>query len=56
VWLEIPLGLHYNYFTLNGSQLLNDNGLVQYGDLALGNFEDKLQRTKEDDLITALYG
>lgn len=50
------LGLHYNYFTLNGSTLLSEKDLGRYPDFKLGNFADVLRATKKENLKTALYG
>lgn len=50
------LGLHYNYFTLNGATLFNEKDLGRYPDFKSSSLEDVMRTMKKEDLKTALYG
>lgn len=52
--LSAWLGLHYNYYTLNGATLMNDKDLGRYPDLKLTSLEELMRETPKEKFATLL--
>lgn len=50
------LGLHYNYYTLNGATAIDEKDLGRYPDLEVKSLEQLMRETPKEKLAGLLYG